>query len=191
MPKPILKSPQSQNTSLSALSATQTRHNRTSATLKTDPAQIQMILRKRRSPKYLDAIKKLDAAGRTSNKQLADEIVQAIKDEFPDLDIENILLGCMAICHLDDPLEVHTIEIADPTIVHIPRHYPLGEFLDKARSLAIIPDYLCIEIYSHELRAISKTGSVAIIDAPTVQDDWNHYQSQPTVSRAGCGESFM
>ena len=191
MPKPILKAPQSQTSNISALSATQNQQNRTSATLKTDPAQIQLILRKRRSSKYLDAIKKLDAGGKTPNKKLAEEVVQAIRDEFPDLYIENILLGCMAVCNLGNPLEVHTIDVADPTIIHIPRHYPLGTALDKARSLAIMPDYLCIEIYSHELRAILRTGSVAIIEASSAEKDWKSYQSQPTIACQGCGESFM
>ncbi len=191
MPNPILKSPQLLTSNVNALNATTSSQNRTSATLINNPTLVKQILRKRRSKQYLDAIQKLDAGGTLPNPKLAKEILQVIKNEFPDIAIENILLGCMAICHLGNPLEVHTIEANNPVIVHVPHNYPMGTAMEKARSLSLMTDYICVEIYSNELRAISTNGIVSVIDAPTAEDDWSQYQSQPTIYRAGCGERFV
>lgn len=161
MPKPMLSRPQQtqENNILSAVAAKKA-DSKVSAKEK---MMVDRILRKPRSKKYMDALHKLDAGGHTHNQQEAQEIINAIREEFPEVELEGLLLGIVSECFLGKPYEVHTVDMGYQIIDHYERGRALPGQLEKARGLAIMGGYEAIEVYSDCMRAISSNGSVAEI----------------------------
>lgn len=162
MPKPMLKQPQTQTQTHSILSATQNQ-TQTQQTQQLDKMRLDRILRKSRSKEYMDAMHKLDAGGHVHNEHKVNEIINTIRNEFPDLDISGIMLGIVAICYLGNPYEVHTLDISGQII----EHYKAGQILqggmEKARSIAMRGGYDFVEVYVDCCRAVSSNGSVSVI----------------------------
>ena len=158
MPKPILNSFQSQN-------KTQASHIMTSNLKQPqiDKLSLDRLLRKSRSKEYMDAIHQLDAGGHVHNKKEVNEIINTIKSEFPDVDINGILLGFVAKCYLGAPYEAHTLDLVGEIIEHYKRGETLPGGLDKAKSIALHGGYDFIEVYTDCCRAISSNGSVSVI----------------------------
>lgn len=158
MPKPILNSYQSQK-------QTQASHIMTSNLKQPqiDKLSLDRLLRKSRSKEYMDAIHQLDAGGHVHNKKEVNEIINTIKSEFPDVDINGILLGFVAKCYLGAPYEAHTLDLVGEIIEHYKRGEPLPGGLDKAKSIALHGGYDFIEVYTDCCRAISSNGSVSVI----------------------------
>ena len=158
MPKPIFNPSQS-------LNQTQTSRIMTSHLKQPqiDKLSLDRLLRKSRSKEYMDTIHQLDAGGHVHNKKEVNEIINTIKSEFPDVDINGILLGFVAKCYLGAPYEVHTLDLVGEIIDHYKRRETLPNGLDKARSIAIHGGYEFIEVYTDCCRAISSNGSVSVI----------------------------
>lgn len=158
MPKPILNSYQSQK-------QTQASHIMTSNLKQPqiDKLSLDRLLRKSRSKEYMDAIHQLDAGGHVHNKKEVNEIINTIKSEFPDVDINGILLGFVAKCYLGAPYEAHTLDLVGEIIEHYKRGETLPCGLDKAKSIALHGGYDFIEVYTDCCRAISSNGSVSVI----------------------------
>lgn len=158
MPKPILNSYQSQK-------QTQASHIMTSNLKQPqiDKLSLDRLLRKSRSKEYLDAIHQLDAGGHVHNKKEVNEVINTIKSEFPDVDINGILLGFVAKCYLGAPYEAHTLDLVGEIIEHYKRGETLPGGLDKAKSIALHGGYDFIEVYTDCCRAISSNGSVSVI----------------------------
>lgn len=158
MPKPILNSYQSQK-------QTQASHIITSNLKQPqiDKLSLDRLLRKSRSKEYMDAIHQLDAGGHVHNKKEVNEIINTIKSEFPDVDINGILLGFVAKCYLGAPYEAHTLDLVGEIIEHYKRGKTLPGGLDKAKSIALHGGYDFIEVYTDCCRAISSNGSVSVI----------------------------
>lgn len=158
MPKPILNSYQSQK-------QTQASHIMTSNLKQPqiDKLSLDRLLRKSRSKEYMDAIHQLDAGGHVHNKKEVNEIINTIKSEFPDVDINGILLGFVAKCYLGAPYEAHTLDLVGEIIEHYKRGEMLPGGLDKAKSIALHGGYDFIEVYTDCCRAISSNGSVSVI----------------------------
>jgi hypothetical protein len=158
MPKPILNSYQSQK-------QTQASHIITSNLKQPqiDKLSLDRLLRKSRSKEYMDAIHQLDAGGHVHNKKEVNEIINTIKSEFPDVDINGILLGFVAKCYLGAPYEAHTLDLVGEIIEHYKRGETLPGGLDKAKSIALHGGYDFIEVYTDCCRAISSNGSVSVI----------------------------
>ena len=158
MPKPILNSYQSQK-------QTQASHIMTSNLKQPqiDKLNLDRLLRKSRSKEYMDAIHQLDAGGHVHNKKEVNEIINTIKSEFPDVDINGILLGFVAKCYLGAPYEAHTLDLVGEIIEHYKRGETLPGGLDKAKSIALHGGYDFIEVYTDCCRAISSNGSVSVI----------------------------
>ena len=158
MPKPILNSYQSQK-------QTQASHIMTSNLKQPqiDKLSLDRLLRKSRSKEYMDAIHQLDAGGHVHNKKEVNEIINTIKSEFPDVDINGILLGFVAKCYLGAPYEAHTLDLVGEIIEHYKRGEILPGGLDKAKSIALHGGYDFIEVYTDCCRAISSNGSVSVI----------------------------
>lgn len=158
MPKPILNSYQSQK-------QTQASHIMTSNLKQPqiDKLSLDRLLRKSRSKEYMDAIHQLDAGGHVHNKKEVNEIINTIKSEFPDVDINGILLGFVAKCYLGAPYEAHTLDLVGEIIEHYKRGKTLPGGLDKAKSIALHGGYDFIEVYTDCCRAISSNGSVSVI----------------------------
>lgn len=162
MPKPMLRQPQTQTQTNSILSATQTLQQ-TKQTAQMDKMKMDRLLRKNRSKEYMQAMHKLDAGGHVHNQHKINEIIDTIRNEFPDLDISGIMLGIVSICYLGKPYEVHTLDISGQII----EHYKVGQILpgglEKARSIAMRGGYDFIEVYVDCCRAVSSNGSVSVI----------------------------
>ena len=158
MPKPILNSFQSQK-------QTQASHIMTSNLKQPqiDKLSLDRLLRKSRSKEYMDAIHQLDAGGHVHNKKEVNEIINTIKSEFPDVDINGILLGFVAKCYLGAPYEAHTLDLVGEIIEHYKRGETLPGGLDTAKSIALHGGYDFIEVYTDCCRAISSNGSVSVI----------------------------
>ena len=128
-----------------------------------DKLSLDRLLRKSRSKEYMDTIHQLDAGGHVHNKKEVNEIINTIKSEFPDVDINGILLGFVAKCYLGAPYEAHTLDLVGEIIEHYKRGETLPGGLDKAKSIALHGGYDFIEVYTDCCRAISSNGSVSVI----------------------------
>ena len=165
MPKPILKPLKNQTRSDSILSITEKQEQKQTLQ-QADKMKLDRLLRKPRSKEYMDTIAKLDAGGHVHNQNQVKEIIDAIKNEFPELDMDftlSIFLGIIARCYLGDPYEVHTLDTANQIIEHYKRGEALPGNLEKARSIAIRGGYSFIEVYTDCCRAISLNGTVSVI----------------------------
>ena len=90
-------------------------------------------------------------------------IIDVIHNEFPEVEINGIMLGIVSICYLGKPYEVHTLDVTGQIIEHYPGGKALPGGLEKARSLALRGGYAFIEVYVDCCRAIGRNGSVAVI----------------------------
>lgn len=162
MPKPMLRQVQKQSQSSGILSAVQ-------QTQKQKPQQmskmeLDRLLRKRRSKEYMKAFHKLDAGGHVMNQKQVGEIIDAIRNEFPEVEISGILLGFVSICYLGAPYEVHTLDLSGQIIKHFKVGESLPNGLEKARSIALSGNYALIEVYVDCCRCISSTGNVSVVN---------------------------
>ena len=158
MPKPILNPYQSQKQAQANLII-----NSNLKQPQIDKLSLDRLLRKSRSKEYIDAIHQLDAGGHVHNKKEVNEIINTIKSEFPDVDINGVLLGFVAKCYLGAPYEAHTLDLVGEIIEHYKRGETLPGGLDKAKSIALHGGYDFIEVYTDCCRAISSNGSVSVI----------------------------
>lgn len=161
MPKPMLRQPQAQ-TQNTILSATKSQEQQRQAQ-QMDKMKLDRLLRKARSKEYMQALHKLDAGGHVHNQQKVNEIINTIRNEFPDLEISGIMLGIVSICYLGKPYEVHTLDITGQIIEHYKSGQVLPGGLEKARSIAMRGGYDFIEVYVDCCRAVSSNGSVSVI----------------------------
>ena len=162
MPKPLLRKPETQTQSNNILSATQQVDQRRQAQ-QVDKMKLDRLLRKKRSKEYMDALHRLDAGGHVHNQHKVNEIIDAIRNEFPEVEISGVLLGYVSICYLGRPYEVHTLDMTGQIIEHFKVGQTLPNGLEKARAMAIRGGYSFIEVYVDCCRAISEDGTVSVI----------------------------
>ena len=162
MPKPMLKKPKTQTQSGSILSATQ-QQSQKQESQQIDKMRLDRLLRKTRSKEYMDTIHKLDAGGHVHNQDKVNEIINAIRNEFPEVEISGVLLGYVSKCYLGKPYEVHTLDLAGQIITHYKAGQTLPDGLEKARSLALRGGYTFIEVYVDCCRCVSSTGTVSVV----------------------------
>lgn len=162
MPKPMLGQPQTQTQPDIILDEAQDRQKKQAAQ-QIDKLKLDRLLRKPRSKSYMDALHKLDAGGHTHNRDKVNEIIDEIRGEFPEIEINGILLGYVSKCYLGDPYEVHTLDVTDSIIEHYKAGQPLPNGLEKARSIAMRGGYDFIEVYVDCCRAVSANGTVSVI----------------------------
>jgi hypothetical protein len=132
----------------------------------TDEAKMKLarLLRKPRSAHYMDTMKKLDVGGHVHNKAQTDDIINALRAEFPEIEMEGILLGVVAKCYLGDTYEVHSYDASGGIIKHFRQREAMPGGLEKARSLAAGGHYEFVEVYFDCLRAIGPGGEVSVIE---------------------------
>lgn len=155
MPKPILNVEQkvTQQFDLS---------KKLSVNTKLDPLKLDKRFREKRSSKYMEIMKQLDISGCHMDQQKYQEFVDAISQEFSDVDFENQLLGIVAKCYLGQPYEVHTLDLTGNIVVHYKRNEDMPGLLNRARSLALHGGYDFIEVYIDCLRAVKSDGTVTV-----------------------------
>lgn len=164
MPRPMLSTPsQSQNQTNNILSATCNNQQQKQQQKQMDKVKLDRLLRRPRSKEYMEALHRLDAGGHVHNQNKVDAIINTIKKEFPEVEIEGILLGYVAICYLGKPFEVHTLDMAGGIIEHYKAGQKLPGGMEKARGIAIRGGYSFIEVYVDCCRAVSGNGIVSVI----------------------------
>ncbi|MBR1757983.1 MAG: hypothetical protein IJ744_04540 [Lachnospiraceae bacterium] len=154
---------QQQQQTNSILSATQKQESKQKAQMM-DKMKLDRLLRQPRSKAYMDALHKLDAGGHVHNQNKVNAIIDAIQQEFPEVEISGILLGYVSRCYLGVPYEVHTLDIGGQIIEHYKKGEPLPDGLERARGLAYRGGYDFIEVYVDCCRCISSNGSVSVIN---------------------------
>lgn len=128
-------------------------------------ADVRQQLRKRRSEAYMKVLGQLDAGQQQVSNNYVEEVIAAIKNEFPELTLDVFPIGLVAKCYLGEPYEVHTLDLKSGGIIH---HYKRGEpmpgVLERARGLAMRSEYEFIEVYNETLRPVRKDGTVTVIN---------------------------
>ncbi|MED3997540.1 hypothetical protein P4647_23390 [Peribacillus frigoritolerans] len=124
---------------------------------------LEKRLRQKRSQEYVQAMTKLDTGGVTYSKSSIDELLQAIHNEFPELEPYQYPVGIIAKCYLGHPFEVHTLDLKLDIINHYKKGEAMPQLLDRGRGLALHPSYEFIEIFSDSLRAVTNNGDVSVI----------------------------
>ncbi|OUP07107.1 hypothetical protein [Anaeromassilibacillus sp. An200] len=162
MPKPMLRQSQLQTQSDTILSAVQNQKQKQQAQ-QMDKMKLDRPLRKARSKEYMQTLHNLDAGGHVHNQHKVNQMIDTIRNEFPDLEISGIMLGIVSICYLGKPYEVHTLNMAGQIVEHYKSGQMLPDGLEKARTIAIRGGYEFIEVYVDCCRAISSNGSVSVI----------------------------
>ncbi|WP_420998241.1 hypothetical protein ACKI2N_023835 [Cupriavidus sp. 30B13] len=127
------------------------------------PAQVEARLRQKRSVAYVAAVHKLDAGGHVHDRHAVDALVAAIREELPDIAIDQYPVGIVARCHLGAPYEVHTLDRQGNIIQHYKTFEPLPPLLAKGRALAVHPHYAFVEIYTDKVIAVTAAGDTAIV----------------------------
>ena len=163
MPKPMLHTPQTQNRSQDLLSTVPTEQ-RQRQTQQMDKLKLDKLLRKPRSKEYMDALHRLDAGGHVHNQGKVNEIIDAIRAEFPEVELSGMLIGFVAVCYLGPPYEVHTLDFTGQIIEHYKVRQTLPNGMEKARSIAMRGGYAFIEVYIDCCRAIRSDGTVSVIN---------------------------
>lgn len=165
MPRPMLKTPQKTETqTTNILSATQQQTQAQKQQVQQiDKMKLDRLLRQPRSKEYMEALHKLDAGGHVHNQHKVNDIINTIKQEFPEVEISGILLGYVSICYLGKPYEVHTLDLTGGIIEHYKAGQTLPNGMEKARGIAMRGGYEFIEVYVDCCRAVSSNGSVSVI----------------------------
>ncbi len=162
MPKPMLRRPQTETKMESSLSASHKQENK-QQNAQMNKMVVDRLLRKPRSKAYMEAMTKLDSGGHVHNQAQVDKIINAIREEFPEVEITGIMLGVVATCYLGRPYEVHSLDITGRIIEHYQSGHAMPGGLEKARSLAYRGGYEFVEVYVDCCRAVSSNGSVSVI----------------------------
>lgn len=125
--------------------------------------QVQRILNRKRSKEYVAIMKSLDAGGHMHNQSDVERIINAIREEMPEIEINLGPIGIVSKCYLGAPYEVHTLSVEGAIIEHYQTYRPLPNGLEKARKLATSGYYAFIEVYPTEIRAVKDDGTVATL----------------------------
>ena len=163
MPKIMLKNPTETKTeSYNNLSLTKPVE-KTKTTV--EPVNLQKLLRKKRSKRYMEAMGALDTGGHVNNQEKINELIEAIREEFPEVELikTGIFIGMVSKCFLGDPYEVHTVDFTHTIIKHYKQGEVLPDGMEKARAIAARNIYMYIEVYTDHCCAISADGTVSII----------------------------
>jgi len=162
MPRPLLqkKTQTVEKNSLLSATAPLRQENRMDQTAR---LELERRLRKPRSEEYMKALRQLDAGGHIMDHSRAEALVNQIRKEFPEIQLDGLLIGIVAVCYLGRPYEVHSLDLAGDIIQHYKKGETMPGGLERARTLAMCGGYEFIEVYTNCLRAVSEDGSVAVI----------------------------
>lgn len=129
----------------------------------TTRTQLETRLRRKRSSKYVEAIRRLDAGTHVADREALRSLLEEISREFPDLSLDQRPLGIVSTCHLGAPYQVHVCDLGGDIIEHYETFRPMPVPFEGARSLALHSSYAFVEVYADGCRAVSPDGAVAWI----------------------------
>ncbi len=160
MPRPILKTNNTNKFSFESSQKSQSVKN-----LGIDMEDYNLMLRKKRSPKYVEILSSLDLKGLENNQAKINEIINEIHKELPEVKLYevSVLLGIISKCYLGYPYEVHILDMEQNIVEHYKINEKLPAGMEKARNLALNQGYKFIEVYNDCCRAVSKNGQVSVI----------------------------
>lgn len=161
MPRPMLR-PQSATTS-NTLSVKPQINSKQSTNAATDKMLLERVMHKQRSKRYVELMRSLDAGGHVCNKNQVDEIINAIREEFPEVELDGVMLGIISQCYLGAPYEVHVLDFTGGIIDHYKAGHPLPLGMEKARTLAMRGGYEFIEVYINYCVAVDLSGRSSVI----------------------------
>ena len=125
---------------------------------------LQLILRKKRSKRYMKIVEILDMDDGTCGADKLKKLTEEIKMEFLSVDLPGgEMIGIVAKCYLGHPYEVHTLDLLGNIVVHYKTGESLPDGMEKARRLAKSENYAFVEVYNDCLRAINHDGIVSVI----------------------------
>jgi hypothetical protein len=126
-------------------------------------AELELRIRMKRSPKYMQTIKRLDAGGHCQDPRTMEALIAAIQEELPEVTIEKLPIGIVSRCCLGEDYEVHTLDRTGNIIQHYRKHQSLPPLLERARSLALHSQYAFVEVYVDSMAAVRANGEVSLI----------------------------
>src|SRR4051812_2114602 len=129
-------------------------------------AQLESRLRRKRSPGYLEAVRRLDAGTHVTDREALKSLLEEIGREFPDLSLDQRPLGIVSTCYLGAPYQVHVCNLEGQIVEHYETFRSMPTPFEGARALALHRSYAFIEVYVDGFRAVSQDGSVAWIGGP-------------------------
>lgn len=130
------------------------------------PAALAARLRERRSAAYVEALQRLDAGSHALERVAVQALAEAVALEFPELRAEQRPAGLVARCGLPQGFEVHSLDVARATAVHVRPGEALPDGLDVARALALHPKYAFVEVFPEGMHAVSPDGTVTVVPLP-------------------------
>ncbi len=157
MPKPLVGERQQSN-----VSSRLELHSSAPLT-KLTPFELDRRLRVKRSETYMKAVTALDLGDVAMNKAALDSLLEAVRQEFPEIPLDCLPVGIVAKCYLGHPYEVHTLDMTGLIIKHYKDNEPLPVLMQRARSLAMHGSYEFIEVYADSLRAVKSDGAVSVV----------------------------
>jgi hypothetical protein len=155
VPRPIFLNKEKSETKLSVDSFAPTKV--------LSPMELDRKLRQKRSSKYMESMTKLDSGGHVANNEIIQSLIVAIREELPEITIDQLPVGIVAKCYLEPPHEVHCLDRDGEIIKHYKSFEPLPPLLERARSLAIHGGYAFIEVYHYCLRAVKNDGTISVV----------------------------
>jgi len=133
------------------------------ATVELQPAMVEKRLRQKRSSSYVEAVTKLDVTGVHCHQDEVVRMIQELKKEFPELMEHQLPIGIVSKCYLGEPYEVHTLDTQLQIVEHYKRGSVLPNGMEKARILAINPNYEFVEVFTSYVCAVSTSGQISMI----------------------------
>ncbi len=134
-----------------------------SYTVATSGPAVDKRLRQSRSHAYVNLMRELDAGEYQRSPEKVQALLNAIRQELPEVAIEHLPVGIVSKCYLGDPFEVHTLDVTGSIVQHYKRSERLPDLLERARNLAAPGTYAFIEVYPDCLRSVSDGGIVSVI----------------------------
>ncbi|HEX8271821.1 MAG TPA: hypothetical protein VF615_04150 [Longimicrobiaceae bacterium] len=153
MPRPIIGPQTGSQSRLEVRAGTPAR------TTSLAPAELARLLRAPCTRAYVERMTRLDA-GTLHDTGAVEALIASIRDEFPELGLDDLPLGWVSRCYLGAPYEVHTLDMAGCIVQHYRRGEPLPPQLERARALALHPAYAFIEVRRDSLHCVRDDGTV-------------------------------
>ena len=116
-----------------------------------------------RSSRYVALLAGLDVgAGNESN--LA-RFLEQLRAELAELSLPEQPVGWLAACRLGAPYDVHSLDSAGNIVRHYHGHEALPGLYARARTLAMHPAYLFVELYPNYMIGIRADGTASRVDS--------------------------
>jgi hypothetical protein len=115
-----------------------------------------------RTPSYRAAVSRLDSGQITDSSALR-ELIAEIRAELGEAGLPDLPTGLVAECFLGPPFRVHTLDLLGEIVTHYEAGKAMPAPFEAARSLALHPAYVLVEVYADHMVAIRADGTATRI----------------------------